>query len=490
MADKAIKLKCEATIGGESRYITAFTADIGIDDYWPSVTLESHKKKNAESSAIKASAKDVPKYIGKIQNKIFKARSSPDVQIKIKITGDTSGGGGTFKFKGFLTGAQYSISTGNLACTTTAVPDYATVSSLNYAIYGPMAATEYGESSEPDLEDCGTIPQFILKCMQILEQSYLQDPNATKRITDFYKKKQHQINQKLKTNVQKLLSGSDTDEFFGWTQEIASLLKEPSPSTLLRARVMGLLLASGGSFETTLAQIAEEFQEVYVPEWTSIGKFKSRGNLLKNKESLPLTIVSISVNTANGNGSLFPINYVAVDIPTTTEMYEDSYADFVVEPISNVNKGSSMLRTTGPLWYPAPAGGTQEIPKEGKKPKNRKKKVSVKKAKQVAKKKRKKQKDNASPAEKLWKRWAKNEYVFQALSGSRASITTTVNFKVKVGKCYQVMNKKDGSQLFTGVLSHIHHSINTGLGTNPSASTTLDFFIVQCSGFQLPGAPK
>lgn len=484
MSNEAIKIKCTARIKGEERYVTTLHAQIGVGNFWPLVTVQTHPAKDAENEAIQIATSDVAMEMGEIQNKIFESRTEPDCEIEVSCEGDDSAG--EFKFKGFLTGGSYGFSAGNVEKEEQAIPEYALVSTLTYSIYKQGVA--FRTPLKPNFESSFT--EFIKQCCEELEKNWHEDPKAQQEINKAVAQKQHEMNQKVKKYWEELLKASDGDEKFGW-QEAATVLsnKAKGGDVKLRQRVMDILLGVDGPFESTIMQIAEEFQLMYVPQWDKIGYFMNKWNLIANAEDLELDIVSMNCSGSNGM-SLFPIKYVAV-VPPQGPKYRktENASNFIVYPEEGLKEGGSMLRSHGPLWINS-FTAMQKADKEGKKPERREKKCDVSQAKEGPKKTADEAKSAYQTTYDVFEKWAQAEYIYQALSGSNASVVTTLNFNVEVGKTYNVKTKTSGMELFVGVLVNIQHNISTGNGKNPQAMTQLTFSPVMFSGFKMPGAKE
>ncbi len=482
MSDQAIKIKCTAKIKGEERYVTTLHANIGVGGFWPIVTVQTHPKKDAENEAVKLSTSEVAQEMGEIQNKIFESRSSPDCEINVNLEGDDEAG--SFEFKGFLTGGSYEFAAGNVGKEEQAIPEYALVSTLTYSIY--KQGTKFNAPVKPDFESSFT--EFIKQCCEELEKNWKEDPKAQQELNKAVAQKQHEMNQKVKQYWEQLLQESDGDDKFGW-QEASEVLsnKKKGGDVKLRQRIMDILLGVDGPFESTIMQIAEEFQLVYIPQWDKIGMFKNKYNLMKDPEDLEVDIIQLHCTGSNGM-SLFPIKYVAV-VPPQGQRYNDKKqaSNFIAYPEEGMKEGGSMLRSHGPLWI-APFTAVQKMAKDGKTAPRREKECDPNKAKEGPQEAADDAKSANEKIYDIFKKWAQADYVFQALSGSQATVCIPLNFNIELGKGYVVKTKKDSTELFTGMLTNIQHTITTGNGKNPQAMTQLTFSNVCFPGFTLPGA--
>lgn len=479
-ANRALEIQCHAQVGGESRYVSGFHAVISVNNFWPKVTIETHDKKAAYSSAKRLSTGEAAKEIGSQQKKIFQSRNSGDLKAQISVSG---GDGGSLSFKGFTIGSEYSLSAYQVSRTDTAIVEYAKISALNY---GNGRMVEYkDEMTEPALEKGDSVATFILKCTQQLEKEADEAVSGGKSMDAQFRDKQKSVNKQLSKEFQKLLGASE--KTMGWDKAIKAIASgECGDDSAIRTRVMGILTAGAGGFETTIMQLAEEFQCVYVPDWNTIGQLVNRKQLIKQKKSLSVTIISMHLSTSNG-GTLFPIKYVAVSPPMRVPYMVNPETFYVVVPEENVKPGAAMLRTEGPLWIDT-SGIMDDVDKEGKnRLEDRKKKQKASQGKSNVKKRKIKLEKADNTAKEVLMDYGKSIYVFQALAGSYAEIVTTLNLNVKVGKCYTVKNKGSGQEVLTGVLWEVRHNASTGGGQSPQASTTLVFHIIQMPGFTLPG---
>lgn len=482
-ASRALKVRCQCKIGGEDRYVSGFVAEMEVNRFWPKITVETHQKKDAHTRAIKLGSFDVAKEMGTLQKKVFDQRSSEDFNFNASVQGDSDGG--TLTFKGYVIGSEFTITANSVVRADSAIADYAKISALNFD--SARTVTYAQEDEGPRLEGKESIATFISKCAEDLLKDDGDGGDEDKSLDTTFRELQKEVNKEVFPKFKELLQASE--KTFGW-EDAVELISEGKcgDDSPLRARIYGILGGSAnGSFESTLMQLAEEFQCIYVPEWDKVGKLLNRRDILKNPEKLSMTIVSLNLKTTNGE-TLFPVKFIAISPPQQVEYCMEAISDFMAVPKENVKPGASMLRSDGPLWI-SPAEVMDEIAKEGDEAPRRAKPQKVKKAKKRAKKRKKKKAKEKASLHKILEKYGEALYVYQALSGSFAEIVTTLRLDVEIGKCYRVSSEK-GKELFTGVLWGVRHVASTGNGNQPQASTTLNFHIVQMTGFELPAAPK
>lgn len=475
-AGSELRISCKATINGEERFVSGFTAEMEVDAFWPKVTMETHVSKEAYTQSVKLGSFDAAKEMGEVQSSIFQQREEEDFEINIGVQG---GEGGSLNFKGYTIGSDFTLSVSSVRRSDSAIAGYARLSALNFD------ATKASYAAQADIPDPNLmvpLAQYIKACADVLHRKGYPEPLDEKTLDGKSRKLQKQINEQVMPEFEKLMAASiDT---MGWN-EVLENVKEGKfgDPYVLGHRIMAILAGNAtGSFEATIGQLNEEFQCCYIPKWDRIGCLKNRQELLADPEELDVVIVAITMHTTNGN-TLFPVKYAAVTpAQKLTYAAQMPCTAYVAVPEENVQPGASMIRTNGPQWLDSTAC-VRACDRAGRSRKTEGAKASE--AGAVPKEAEEKAKEATDITYEVLKEWGKSLYVYNALAGSYADIVTILVLDAEVGKCYTV--KSGEKELFTGVLWRVVHSVSTGGGSSPAALSTLTFKIVQMTGFRLPG---
>lgn len=478
MSDKATSIEVKATVNGEKVYVSSMQAVIAIGaTSWPRVTLTVYPP-GEESTARKLTQDSVVATMAKWQTKMFSARNGPEVEIEVKIKNGESSAPKGFKFKGLITGPAFDFSTKNVALQIECVPEYAQIDSLSYSIY-KEGGKALQISGDPNLAEAETICNLINQTQQKLREKF--DPDENSESADVqYAKAQHQINEKVVKYFEELLTASNKEEVFGWTDIIEGLIWYGDDN--LRSTINSCLLQSAGPFSGTLDRIAETFGCVCVHNWETIGVFLNKYNLMKNEKTLTTDTISMSISATSGFG-LLPPGFVGVISPyyNPSDLPMEPENNFVVYPKENAEQGIGVMQQTmGPSWV-NDSIVTQEVTSSA-----RTKGLDVEEVEGKVEEDREKKKESIESALNILELWGKSAYINLALQNSTVTMQVPLNFKPVVGTYYNVKTAK-GTSLFRGLLACASHVISAE-GGSPQAITTLNFTHVQLNGFTLPHA--
>lgn len=410
------------------------------------------------------------------QQKMFSARSGPEVEVNVKVKNDPDAG--ELKFKGLITGPCFDFTSRNAALQIECVPEYAQVDSMAYSIYKPCSKS-LQIAADPNLAEAETICKLINQTQQKLRQEFSPDQKSGSA-DEQYAEAQHKINEKVAHYFEEILTASDSEEVFGWTEITGGLITYGDDN--LRSTINACLLQSAGPFSGTLDRLAETFGCMCIHSWDSIGVFLNKYNLMKNEDTMAPDIISMSISATSGFG-LLPPGFVGVISPyyNPSDLPMEPENHFVVYPKENAEKGAGVMQQTmGPSWV-NDVVVTQEATSAA-----RDKGLDTGEAQGKVEEDSEQKKKSTQAAMNIMELWGKAAYINFALQNSTVNMQIPLNFTPVVGKYYTVTTA-DGNPLFKGLLAYTTHTLSVD-GGNPQAMTTLGFSHVQMNGFTLPGA--
>lgn len=448
---------------------------------WPRVMMCIYPP-GREDVAVSPTQEDIIAEMADWQNKMFSARNGPEVEIEVKVKNDEAGAG-VFKFKGLITGPSYTFTTRNAALQIECVPEYAQVDSLAYSIYKPPSNALY-MAADPNLAVAGTICNLITLTQKKLRENFTPEVR-TGAADEQYAIAQHKINEKVVQYFEELLTASDSEEVFGWTEVVGGLVTYGDEN--LRSAINSCLLQSSGPFCGVIDRLAETFGCLCVHKWDKIGLLLNKYNLMNKVEDLSLDILSISINATSGFG-LLPPGFVGVISPyyNPGDLPMEPSNHFVVYPKENAEQGVGVMQQTmGPSWV-NDIVVSQAVTNASARDKGLKVEEAQDKVEDDVENKEK----SVQNALNILELWGKSAYINHALQNSTVSLQVPLTFKPEVGKYYNVKTNKQSATepdvvLFKGLLANVTHSITVD-GGSPQAMTSLVFTHVQLEGFYLP----
>ena len=477
-SNKALEVKAQASVGGQSIHPTNVTLINSINHMAQGRITYIHKSSDANNEATDITAKDIFTAMAERQTKSFSdTPDTPGVDLSITDAFNSS-----LAFKGNTSAPAYSFSAGDVALTEDIQPDYAALNCLDLSIYN---AVEYDIDLMKDNAYPSNMAEFIKKVFEgiISVGKKNLENSAQGKLTKECNKKQHEINEKVKKFAIQLFDNSK--DTIGW-DGVKDQIGMPGVDAIKR-RICGALKANAGGFFNNILHLAEEFQCVYIPEFDNVGKLINKKKLFESDESLDLKSISLSVRA--GSVGMFPVRAVAVRRASTggadIDLINDNNDYGVIYP-KDVKPGGSIMQILGPQWLPAtyfdfakvkaidngsaakPLQNNQLEPKSGQN------------AEPAAQKAEQQNKEN----EKVVEQWAETVYYWQALGQSYAIINTELMLNAKVGTRYTVLGA-DGA-LFSGVLNSVEHTISTGY-TDCKANSNLQFSHIIMEGATIPG---
>lgn len=493
MADTEVyEVKAEVQSFGEKAYVTRVSLESGINRYaqcylqYPPPDAE-----DAENKAVALTSADVTKKLGEMQQKAFEDRSSPDSEVALKVEGS----GGTkvnVKLKGYGLAPSYAFSPYHVSIGASVLDEFAAIDVARFGIYGATWQDDntgqyntYGDT----LEDCGwDIPQCLYKMAEDMTKNGLSSaafesdnlPDLDKQT----KQAQHKLNTRVLPLLKKLCENSTK---FGWKDSLSKLSThiQTSVDAEIRRCLHSHLVSSSGSFLTTLLDICDEFQCVLVCEVSNDGMkydMRSRQEIMKDPEDLTLPIQALNASAAAGAG-IFPTRFVAVTRPGYVDMNLGTTVQFLACPKKNMEAGGTALPVAPPSWMRDIQNDNSKASNSGK---PAKRKGCEKTEKGEIKEETNEQLEGiASESEDIMKEWAENCFAWNALGSSQVTIQAPMIVEVKSGKRYTVKNE-NGDTLFTGFAADVSYELQTGSGSNNSATTDIEFTHVEFGSFKLP----
>lgn len=396
-------------------------------------------------------------------------------------------------FEGYVVDGTYAIGPGDVGYSQVLVHKSAIVDMFNTGVYIP------GKPWRPadDKLDGGNKYTGWMKAAlaDIVKQwQYSLSSAAITGTTKENAKKIHGENEQPAKAWDAILSASDdTNEFLG---KIADTTKggDASLKEALVSLIGHIYQGAAGGFLQAMDTFGAQFQIKYVPavfssSSGSFGKFVTYASMIADGASKQLNLRSMLVRT--GISDIIPVTQIAVHgVPSMAYRVQGTTnngaptqvpQEIVVFPASSA--GGRTYKTMCPSWLPknvdmgstvatstAPLDSKRYLQSAGE----------LRAAKQSAI-------NNIS--NKAVREWAKSMYVDVAISGARAELAIKLDVSWELGKSYTVQAASDGgggTDLFTGFLSAITHSISSS-AASPKAVTQLTFTHVQAVGFKLPG---
>ena len=487
-ANQARAVEVEATVMGQKVYVTHIHASISTGaSSWPNITMTIYPP-GAEKQALKPTHESIIQDMAEWQRKMFSVRDGAEVTIKISVKNDPDAG--VFSFRGFITGPEYNISGyGMISLSIKCIPEYAQVDAMTYSIYTPPVAAGPLQSM-CNLTNSGTICNYINDKQRELRTKYTPDFSAGE-VDRTSREAQHTLNNKVVKYFEELLTASDSEECFGWTDILENLKRNDKNLT---STINQLLITTIGPFCGVIDKTAEVFGCLYVPTWENIGYFKNKYNLMQNPEPLEVDTIGMGISAVSGYG-LLPPGYVGVMSPyyTHTALAMGETTHFVCYPKEHAQEGvGALYQTMGPVWVndivvaAEMAGAEASAAAASDSGSKRKKGADPDNVQEVIESDTESKEQEAKAAASILEKWGKSTYINISLAKSTVSMNIPLTFKPQVGKYYAVRTK-EGTELFTGLLSHMNHAIQVAQN-NAHASTQLEFTHVQLHGFELPYA--
>lgn len=274
-----------------------------------------------------------------------------------------------------------------------------------------------------------------------------------------------------------------------------SLTDDSGDHPAISAWIAGMLSDRVGDFFNTLAVFEQDFQCMFVPQFDApidslLGRFVSYESIGSGGTGPlePLTVPVEAVQFAGGNRTFLPITHAIVSGTYLTPWRSDlgngnsntQVPELAVFPES-FNAAGLGITSPGPPWMTALV--ETDVSAEDAKANMDALDLDTYETGRV-KIKDFIQKVNDKVKRPILDTWARNIYIFSALSGAICTINTPLNVAIKPGRRHAVLNKK-GEILFNGFLAQVSHRVSAE-GERSSASTSLSFTHVEASGFNLP----
>lgn len=480
-------------INGETQHVVKLTVSCGMNQYAQVTADYPPDYTKASESAVELTSSEAMQKLGQMQEAAFKSRSSPDSNLSLKVKSAKGGTKVDLKVNGYMQSPSYAFSPFHLSVGSTLLDEFAALDVARFGIYGSTwqdsnvrAFNTYGKT----LKDCGW---DVPKCLYSMAEAMVQKADKSqafkgKNLTNLdkqTKQAQHKLNKKVLPLLKKLCDNSDK---FGWKDTFAKLKKnglKSSIDTEVRRCLCGHLVASSGSFLTTLLNLCDDFQCILCCEPTTSGMkydMRSRAEVMKNPEPVTLPLCDLNAQAASGAG-IFPTRFVAVTRSGPVNINTDTSTQFFAYPKKNMEEGGTALPVAPPSWM----NGIQAAAKNASPSGKPQKRTGCEKTKKSDIKDEGDQKYKAvnNDAQEVMKEWAKCAYMWNALGSSQVLVRAPMIVEVTAGKRYTVKNAKGGA-LFTGFAAHVDYSLQTGSGSNNSATTAVNFTHVEFGSFKLP----
>lgn len=480
MASRNVKeVSINVTIGGETVHPTKVALYESINSI-PYATVDYIPNTNtkAEDGSIPMGSEKVFRVMGGLQEKMFDIQEA-DSKITLK-----DAFGRTVNFKGRANAPMYALQAGAVSFMQKIDHEMSLVNVFNAASYVPEKANVNFSQHIQDKK----VPEIFLDILQTLMDRF-PTVLAKSKTTTLSKKAmevQHNLNKdpRVKGVVEKIMQASCENEetgggtHFAW-EKLAQWMDGADHGKTLCQRMADIIMANTGGFFGNILQFANDFQELYIPDFESAGYLKSRRLIFSGVKEVKVDIISCSL--ATGTMGWFPSRAVGIESPEALANdknvnFSKQNNDYITYPElpSDITKVPSIIPCPAPPWLPRlwarfrsqkiPCGTsvTQrdilEVPQTEK---------VIKEGVQDTDKKQEESRTN------MVYEWAKNAYIWEVLQSSVCSITTELKLDFKVGVRYRVLNT-EGKPLFSGLLTSIVHCASVD-GEKGKATTELSF---------------
>lgn len=477
------EIKVNVEVSGEEIHPTQVVLQLSVNAL-PSATIvyvpETYTK--AEEGIIPMDSEKVFRYMGQQETKIFSVVES-DTIIKVTDAFDNS-----IEYKGNATAPNYQLAAGRLSFTQHVEHHTSALNVFNMSCYSPKCSNiDYEEYSSKK------VPEIILDIMDELinycgaRPEIGSAPGYASTLAERAVRVQHKLNlqERVITPAKGVFQRSLEEDMdggihFAW-EELPEWLTIIDKLQSLRDRIIDLLRLNTGGFFGNILHFAQEFQELYIPNFEKIGYLKARRRIFEHSEPIELDIIDCSMSL--GTMGWYPERAVGVELPE--KLTSDTNIDFgnfrpdyitypPLEPEKDPEEAVSIIPCTSPTWMPRKwfdcqsEAETEDTTVSGR---------SIYTPSQVESIQDEGVKDKEQEQERkkveVITEWAKNEYIWQLLQSATCSITTELRLDLEVGVHYKVKNR-DGKLLFSGLLYSITHTIKRG-ERDASATTQLMF---------------
>lgn len=473
------EITVDVTIGGKTVHPTKVALYESINsipyatvDYVPDTDIE------AEEGSIPMGSEKVFKVMGELQEKMFDVQEA-DSDILL-----ADAFGGSIYFKGRANAPMYSLQAGAVSFMQKIDHEMSLVNVFNAASYVPEKANINFSQHIQDKN----VPEIFLDILQTLMDRF-PTVLAKSKTTTLSKKAmevQHNLNKdtRVKGVIEEIMKVSCENEedgggpHFAW-EKLAKWMDAADHGKTLCQRLADIIMANTGGFFGNLLQFANDFQELYIPDFESAGYLKSRRLIFNGIKEMKVDIISCSLST--GTMGWFPSRAVGIESPEALANdknvnFSKQNNDYITYPElpDDITKVPSIIPCPAPPWLPRlwARFRSQKVPCGT--PVNQRDIMEVSQTEKVIKEgvkdTDKKQEDSRT---NMVYEWAKNAYIWEVLQSSSCAITTELKLDFKVGVRYRVLNT-EGKPLFSGLLTSIAHCISVD-GEKGKATTDLSF---------------
>lgn len=432
---------------------------------------------SAEEELIPLGSEKIFKSMGGLQEKMF------DVQEANSSIFLADAFSGSVNFTGRACAPMYALSAGSILFSQKIDHEMSLINVFNASCYVPEKKNiNFSEHLKEN-----KVPKVYLSVLKKL-MSRFESVVKKSKATSLSKKAmqaQHNLNQNERVLgvIEEIMQVScENDEgggsHFSWDKLTRWLNNTDKGKTLVQ-RMYSTMLANTGGFFGNLMQFANDFQELYIPDFELAGYLRSRKLIFSTPVDVQVDVINCSLST--GTLGWFPSRAVGVETPEALANnknvnFSEQHNDYITYPElpKDIKQIPSIIPCPAPPWMPMSWMRSQSQKVPCGTPVTQRDILEVQQTEQVVKegvvetdKKQEESKTN------IVVEWAKNAYIWEVLQTSACSLTTELRLDFKIGVRYRVLNT-EGKPLFSGLLTSIAHDVGI-TGENAKATTSLSF---------------
>lgn len=427
---------------------------------------------------------------GQIQNYITTTeRFEPD----FLLTG-SDGDGGNINFKGFLTAPGISLQGGSYSLVYNALHETAILDLFNGSAYRVYKTTNGVSTLDVFLpinilDFKGSVSIRIRQVLAALIAHRASNPDDSKgnQSEDEWALSNAQAARNLKVLpvLAKILNQSE--EFTAYPE-----LDALQDDDMLKDYMSGVLTSDGSFLDTLLSAFCPDFSLLFACDIIEDKTAVITKIDYSNMQPVPLEIPTESAGFECGDRFALPLSAVVVTgsvqiDPLNTSVEGQRVASQMScvlgaypRPIT-ATMGTRVVSLSAPGWLrqyldDGKAGGTDWYSLD----------PSIRGYEEAAAADAVAAKEDKNKKTAFLDAWAKNKHAYLRLLGSTASLNIPLNFKIKVGVCYNVTTT-DGQAVFTGFASRMTHTLKVDERAG-LAVTNIMFTHVRAPGFSAKSA--
>ena len=475
-ASEAKEVEVSANLGGKKIHPVSVSVSGTVNSFMEGKLTYISKAKKAETTSTDITSKDVITTLAQYQTESFSPESF-DSEITMK-----DADGGSLSLYGCVSSPVYTFSVSQFGCDVRMQQAVAKVNAIDMAIYPAFFICAETAVEELDISNYNTVPEYFMgvfdyflnKGGEAIADADIPDEDKKNRQV------QHEINKKAGAYVSYIMSASG--DSFGWDGLLSSLNENPEGKDVIRDRIVSIIKKRSGGFFNNILNFASEFQCVYVPDF-NYGKLVNYKNLLTgDKTTHELGVIALSAQI--GSRGMFPVCCVGAHgiIRHCAEEAVGERGEYTMYPKEGPRDLGTMEVIQGPPWLPESAWDAEIVHETNTTLQQLK--LPPDEAKKTVEEVQKLAETGAKTSLKIIDEWVKNEYYWNALGQTYATVQTELATNCQVGQRVK-LKSKGGAELFTGTIWKIEHKVVSG--DIADATSTIEFSHIIMNGAIIPG---